>query len=249
VESELFGARKGAFTDAKENRAGRFVEADRGTLFLDEIAQMPLDTQAKLLLALETGRVRPLGGNGETAVDVRIIAATNRSLEEALRERRFRPDLYYRLNVIRLDLPPLRERPEDIPDLVDAFLHRLTQRTNRPVLGVSDDAMRWLLSHSWPGNVRELANLLERAVALTDHNTITLGDLTLRSDPQTFLDEAASKGLSLAEIERSYVRMVLDASGGNMARAARVLGMIRRTLYRKVDRRAGGAAERADLEE
>ncbi len=247
VETEMFGARKGAFTDARENRPGRFVEADHGTLFLDEIAEMPMEAQAKLLLTLETGRVRPIGGDGETTVDVRIIAATNRSLEEALRQRLFRPDLYYRLNVIRIDIPPLRERPEDIPDLLDVFLHRLTQKLNRPVLGVSDDAMRWLLSYSWPGNVRELSNLLERAVALTDHNTITLDDLLLRTDPLTFLDEVATDGLSLAAVERAYVRKVLEASDGNMARAARVLGIDRRTLYRKVERKGGNGVNRGDL--
>ncbi|HXH27664.1 MAG TPA: sigma-54 dependent transcriptional regulator [Candidatus Polarisedimenticolia bacterium] len=248
VESELFGARKGAYTDLHEDRPGRFVEADHGTLFLDEIAEMSLEIQAKLLLTLETGRVRPLGSGAETTADVRIIAATNRSLEEALRERRFRPDLYYRLNVIRLDLPPLRERPEDIPDLVDVFLHRLTRRMQTPVLGVSDEAMRWLLSHGWPGNVRELANLLERAVALTEHTTITLEDLVLRSDPLALLDKATSSGLSLEELERAYVARVLEASNGNMARAARVLGIDRRTLYRKIERRAlsGGPRPPAD---
>jgi DNA-binding NtrC family response regulator len=183
VESELFGVRKGAFTDARSDRPGLFVEAAGGTLFLDEIGEMPVETQAKLLQALETGRVWPLGG-GEVEVDVRVLAATNRPLEEALRDRRFRPDLYCRLNVIRIELPPLRQRTADIEALIDVFLHRAAAKLDRPIIGVSGAAMRWMLSYDWPGNVRELGNLLERAVALADHDSGRGPDVGLAGPPQ-----------------------------------------------------------------
>jgi DNA-binding NtrC family response regulator len=236
VESELFGARKGAFTDARDDRPGVFVEASGGTLFLDEIGEMPLEVQPKLLQALETGRVRPLGGS-EVPVDIRPIAATNRPLEEALRERRFRPDLYYRLNVIRIEIPPLRDRIDDIEALVDIFLQRSAARLERPVIGVSAAAMRWLLAYDWPGNVRELANRIERAVALAEHDTLLVEDLVSSSSQprgDEILDDAVARGLPLAEVERAYIRKMLRAVDGNKARAARLLGIDRRTLYRKI---------------
>jgi DNA-binding NtrC family response regulator len=238
VESELFGVRRGAFTDAREDRTGLYLEASGGTLFFDEIGEMPLETQPKLLHTLETGRVRPLGAAADLGVDARLISATNRPLENALRERRFRPDLYYRLNVIRIEIPPLRERREDIEPLIDVFLGRIGEKTGHPVLGVTGEAMRWLVAHPWPGNVRELANTLERAVALTDHDTLVLDDLVVVADgnaAQGLLDDAASRGMPLAEVERSYIRRVLDANDGNKARAARILGIDRRTLYRKLN--------------
>jgi len=236
VESELFGVRKGAFTDAQQNRPGLFVEASGGTLFLDEIGEMPFETQPKLLQALETARVRPLGG-GEIAVDARVIAATNRPLEEALRQRRFRPDLYYRLNVIRIEIPSLRDRRDDIEALVDLFLQRATEKLGRPMMGIAAAAMRWLLAYDWPGNVRELANLLERAVVMADHDTIVVSDLTALAGnppPEDIAGDAAARGLSLASLEQSYIRKVLEQEGGNKVRAARVLGIDRRTLYRKL---------------
>jgi len=247
VESELFGVRRGAFTDAREDRDGLFVQASGGTLFLDEIAEMPLGAQAKLLQVLEGGRVRPIGADREKAVDVRVLAATNRSPEEQLRERRFRADLYYRLNVLRLDLPPLRERPEDLMELVDVFLARASRRHGAPLVGISAEAMRKLLAHDWPGNVRELANVVERAVVLTKHDTILPEDLPL-PDPGSAragsIREAASRGLSLAELERAYVVEVLEASGWNKTRAARSLGIDRRTLYRKLAEDSDPAAFR-----
>ena len=236
VESELFGVRKGAFTDARSDRPGLFVEAAGGTLFLDEVGEMPVETQAKLLQALETGRVRPLGG-GEVSVDVRVLAATNRPLEDALRDRRFRPDLYYRLNVIRIELPPLRQRTADIEALVDVFLHRAAAKLDRPIIGVSGAAMRWMLSYDWPGNVRELGNLLERAVALADHDSILVEDLMSVSQGRPspdLLGDALARGLPLADLERAYIHKVLQSVGGNKARAARILGIDRRTLYRKL---------------
>ena len=241
VESELFGVRKGAYTDAREDRPGLFVQTTGGTLFLDEIAEMPLEAQPKLLQVLETGKVRPIGGHNEIGVDVRVIAATNRPLEEALRDRHFRSDLYHRLNVIRVEVPPLRERPEDIEALVDVLLQRASTKLGRPVIGVTTEAMRWLLSYEWPGNVRELANTIERAVALTDHDTILLEDLLLTSPPlgkedllSNALSHAAARKLPLADVERAYIHQVLEAAQGNKAYAARILGIDRKTLYHKL---------------
>ena len=242
VESELFGVRKGAYTDAREDRPGLFVQAASGTLFLDEIAEMPLEAQPKLLQALETSKVRPVGGHNEVGIDVRVIAATNRPLEEALRDRDFRSDLYHRVNVIRVEVPPLRERLEDIEALVDVLLQRASTKLGRPVIGVTTEAMRWLLSYEWPGNVRELANMIERAVALTDHDTILLEDILLTSPPfgkedllSGALSNAAARKLPLADVERTYIRKVLEVAQGNKAYAARILGIDRKTLYHKLD--------------
>jgi DNA-binding NtrC family response regulator len=238
VEAELFGVRRGAFTDARESRDGLFVEATGGTIFLDEIAEMPLEVQSKLLQVLESSRVRPIGG-GEQPIDARVIAATNQAIDDAVHAGRFRLDLFFRLNVIRLDVPPLRERAGDIPELVHALLARAARGGAGP-LGITDDALRWLARHDWPGNVRELANVVERAVALTDHDTIVLEDvrdLPSRgpADPTgDLLASAADRQLPLADVERGYIRRVLDACGGNVSRAARILGIDRRTLYRKL---------------
>jgi DNA-binding NtrC family response regulator len=238
VEAELFGVRRGAFTDARESRDGLFVEASGGTIFLDEIAEMPLDIQSKLLQVLESSRVRPVGG-GEAVIDARVIAATNRAIDDAVSANQFRLDLFFRLNVIRLDMPPLRERAGDIPELVNALLARASRDAPGP-LGITDDAMRWLVRHDWPGNVRELANVVERAVALTDHDTIVLEDVRdlasrVPVDPiDHLLAGAVARQLTLDEVERGYIRRVLDANDGNVSRAARILGIDRRTLYRKL---------------
>jgi len=235
VESELFGARKGAYTDAREDRRGLFAAAGGGTLFLDEIGELPPDTQAKLLHVLESGRVRPVGATTEIEVRARVIAATNRVPEESLREGRFRADLYYRLNVIRIEIPPLRDRRDDVVALVDHFLHRTSERLGRPIHGVSAAAMRLLLGHDWPGNVRELANVIERAVALTDFDTITPADLMLlksESDLDRLLRDTSTRILPLADLSRAYARTVVASCGGNKAAAARALGIDRRTLYR-----------------
>lgn len=239
IESELFGVRRGAFTDAKADRAGYFEQADGGVLFLDEIAELPLEAQPKLLQVLEQNTVRPVGADKDISVDVRLVAATNRALEEEVRAGRFRQDLYYRLNVIRLEVPPLRERLEDIPALVDLFVEEACERMERRLVGVSSEAMRWLMSYHWPGNVRELLNTIERAVALTQHDSIVLEDLKLtpveESDKRDFLDQAAAKSLPLEEIEREYIRRVLDYCDDNKVEAARRLGIDRRTLYRKLE--------------
>lgn len=237
IEGELFGARRGAFTDAREDRAGAFVAAGEGTLFLDEVGELSLELQAKLLHVLERGSVRPLGGTAEVAVRARLVAATNRPLEVLLRDGQFRPDLYYRLNVIRIEVPPLRERREDIVPLTDALLSRAGERQSRWPIGVSAAAMRRLVAHDWPGNVRELANVLERAVALSDHDTLLPDDFELPQNEHGVahvLARSADDGLSLEELERIYVRKAIETHGGNKAAAARMLGIDRRTLYRKL---------------
>lgn len=237
VESELFGVRKGAFTDARQDRPGLFVQAGGGTLFLDEIAELPLEVQPKLLQVLEAGTIRRLGDSRETAVDVRLIAATNQPLEQRVSERLFRADLYHRLNVIRLEIPPLRERAEDIDDLVDALVRRIGARLGKPVPAVSVEALRWIRAYRWPGNVRELANTLERAMVLAEHDTLLLEDLAQASElpgNDHFLQDALRQGWTLEDVEQAYIRHVLDATGGNKIQAARILGMDRSTLYRKL---------------
>ncbi|PYR88203.1 MAG: sigma-54-dependent Fis family transcriptional regulator [Acidobacteria bacterium] len=237
IESELFGVRRGAFTDAREDRPGAFITAADGTLFLDEIGELSLETQAKLLHTLESGRVRPLGASSEIPFRARVIAATNRPLERLLRDGLFRPDLYYRLNVIRIELPPLRQRQEDIVPLVDMMVERVADKQSRAVIGVSAAAMRRLVAYAWPGNVRELSHLLERAVALCDHDTLLPEDLDFpakANDLGALLSDSAQAPVPLDELERVYVRRVLESRGGNKAEAARVLGINRRTLYRKL---------------
>ncbi len=235
AEAELFGVRRGAFTDAREDRAGVFEMAHQGTLFLDEIGELPLEVQPKLLQALEANHVRPLGGARVVPADVRIIAATNRPLEQALQERTFRPDLYHRLNVIRIEIPPLRERREDIDLIVDQVLASIAHKSGRAPLGVSLAAMHWLRAHSWPGNVRELTNALERAAALADHDTLTLDDFVPHSGEHLCAPRGENPpALSLADLEKVHIRRVLAQTGGHKARAAKILGLDRRTLYRKV---------------
>ncbi|WAK02626.1 sigma-54-dependent transcriptional regulator [Methylobacter sp. YRD-M1] len=237
VESELFGVRKGAYTDARENRPGLFVEAKGGTLFLDEIAEMPLTIQPKLLQVLETGKVRPVGAGSEIATDVRIIAATNQPIEKALQNGLMRSDLYYRLNVIRLDIPPLRERSSDLDRLVNHLLQNAQAKLQRQIHGISIEAMRWIRAYSWPGNVRELANTLERAVALTEHDTILLEDLAQATQlpiDDDLLNKAANQSMTLAELEIAYIHRILEITQGNKVQAAKILGIDRGTLYRKL---------------
>lgn len=237
AEAELFGVRRGAFTDAREDRKGLFVAAGGGTLFLDEIGELSLEVQAKLLHVLETGAVRPLGGSAELRTKARIIAATNRPPEVLLREGKFRPDLYYRINVVRIEVPPLRERKDDILPLVDTLLARASEKHDRPLIGISAKALKRLVRHSWPGNVRELTNVVERAVAMAEHDIILPEDLDFPDapgEPTPVLDAAAESGLSLEEVERAYIQRVVEAQRGNKAAAARQLGITRRTLYRKL---------------
>ncbi len=239
LESELFGHRRGAFTDAKTDRRGLFLEADRGTLFLDEIAAMPLELQPKLLRALETGLIRPVGENTEIECDVRVVAATNKEPEAAVEDGEFREDLFYRVNVVRLEAPPLRARGNDILLLAQHFLQEVARRSDKPVKGLSPAAAQKLLSYHWPGNVRELRNAVERAVAMTRFEELAVEDLPpkIREYQSSAADADSQEDLlPLEEVERQYIQRVLDAVGGNKSTAARVLGLGRRTLYRKLER-------------
>ncbi len=242
LESELFGHVKGAFTDARAARTGLFVQASGGTLFLDEVGELPLGLQPKLLRALQERQVRPVGGNEEVEFDVRLVAATNRDLELAVEEERFREDLYYRLNVINLELPPLRARGNDVLVLSQHFMEQFAARTGKRVVGLSPAAAQRLLAYSWPGNVRELQNCMERAVALTSFDEITVEDLPERvrnySTPRVVPEVAdVSELVTLEEVERRYIHRVLEAVGGSRTLAARILGVDRKTLYRKLERR------------
>ena len=238
LESELFGHMRGAFTDAKMDKRGLFEEAQKGTLFLDEISELPLMLQAKILRAIQEKEIRRVGATKPISVDVRIIAATNLNLGEEVKSRRFREDLYYRLNVIELKLPPLRERREDIPLLVEAFLKKCGEVRGKEVKGVGEAALAMLMDYAWPGNVRELENVIERAVTLSRGDKISPDDLPVavqgaRGDRRV-LDEAAERTLPLHELEKEYIKKVLEKTGGNKYQAAHALGIDRKTLYRKL---------------
>jgi two-component system response regulator HydG len=243
LESELFGHVKGAFTDAKATRRGLFQDATGGTLFLDEVAEMPLEMQAKLLRVLQERVVRPVGSNSEQSFDTRVVSATNRDLESEVEEGRFREDLYYRLNVVQIHIPPLRARGNDILLLAQHFVEGVAERLNKPVKGISSDAAKKLLAYDWPGNVRQLENWMERAVALTSFDQLTVADLPDKVQhfkPRESDDEDldAEHMLTMQEVENRHIERVLRATGGNKAQAARILGMDRRTLYRKLEREA-----------
>ena len=238
LESELFGHLKGAFTDAKADKRGLFEEAQKGTLFLDEISELPLMLQAKLLRAIQEREIRRVGATRSVAVDVRIIAATNLSLAEEVKAKHFREDLYYRLNVIEIRMPPLRDRRDDIPLLADAFLRRCAETSHKEVKGISETALALMVDYSWPGNVRELENVIERAVTLARGDKVLPEDLPgpiqgSRGD-RRIIDEAVERSLSLEEIEKEYILRVLDKTSGNKYQAAQVLGIDRKTLYRKL---------------
>jgi two-component system response regulator AtoC len=239
IESELFGHVRGAFTDAKADKVGLFAQANHGTLFLDEIGDMPLSLQPKLLRVLEERKVRPVGGGKEVAVDLRLISATHRDLEDAIVQGQFREDLYFRLNVIQIALPPLRARGNDVLLIAQSFVDTFAKQAGKAVVGLSPEAAERLSSYAWPGNVRELRNAIERAVALTRHENITVDDLPERiraykvshvlvasQDPEELVN--------LAEVEKRYIARVLGAVGGNKTTAARILGIDRTTLYKKL---------------
>jgi DNA-binding NtrC family response regulator len=240
LESELFGHERGAFTDARSARSGLFVDATGGTLFLDEIGELPLALQPKLLRALQERRVRPLGGRREVPFDVRLVAATNRDLEAAVDEGTFRADLFFRLNVIEVDLPPLRARGNDVLALASHFLAEFEARARKGIVGLSAATAKHLLDYDWPGNVRELHNVIERAVALAGHDHLTPDDLpervkrTPRAKGSPFLTQGEL--VTLEELERRYIQHVLEATGGSRTSAARVLGLDRTTLWRRLDR-------------
>ncbi|QRK09654.1 sigma-54-dependent Fis family transcriptional regulator [Archangium violaceum] len=252
LESELFGHARGAFTDARTARTGLFVKANGGTLFLDEVGEMPLTLQPKLLRALQERTVRPVGGDTEVPFDARIVAATNRDLELAVEEGRFREDLYYRLNVIGLELPPLRARGNDVLLLAQRFLEHFASRGGKRVVGLSPAAAQRLLAYTWPGNVRELQNCIERAVALTSYEQLTVEDLPerirdYRAPSSTAQGNDVSELVSLEEMERRYIQRVLETVGGSRTLASRILGVDRKTLYRKLGRRyAASVSEEKD---
>jgi DNA-binding NtrC family response regulator len=238
LESELFGHVRGAFTGAVQDTPGLFLEADGGTVFLDEIGDIGLPLQAKLLRVLQERQVRPVGGMQWRPVDVRIVAATNRDLAAAVAAGRFREDLYYRLNVVTLRLPPLRERRDDIPLLVDHLVHRAAAQCGKAVAGVSAAALAALRAHDWPGNVRELAHVLERSVALARGSVLDVDDLPTdlqgESSPQP-LDLLADLP-TLEQLKHRYIQHIVELHGGNVSRAAAVLGIKRRSLYRMLRR-------------
>jgi two-component system response regulator HydG len=241
LESELFGHTKGAFTDARQARDGLFLNACGGTLFLDEIGEMAPGIQAKLLRVLQERTVRPVGGEKEIPFDTRIIAATNRELEREVAERRFREDLFYRINVVRINVPSLRSRASDVLVLAQHFVERFAAIHRASVKGLSGPAAERLISYSWPGNVRELQNCIERAVALARFETLGVDDLpeTLRDQRPTRViveSQDPAELLPMDEVERRYVLRVLQGVGGNKTLAAQVLGFDRRTLYRKLER-------------
>jgi two-component system response regulator HydG len=241
LESELFGHAKGAFTDARSARTGLFLQASGGTLFLDEIGEMPLPLQAKLLRVLQERTVRPVGGDHEVPVDVRIVAATNRDLESDADEGRFRQDLFYRIYVVRIELPPLRARGSDVLELAQHALARFARAARKEVTGISTLAAQKLLAYDWPGNVRELQNAIERSIALTRYQEITVDDLPekvrdYRSSHVIVAGDDPEQLPTMDEVERRYVLGVMDRVHGNKALAARILGFDRKTLYRKLAR-------------
>jgi two-component system, NtrC family, response regulator AtoC len=239
LESELFGHVRGAFTDAKLSRDGLFVRAHRGTLFLDEIGDMPIGLQPKLLRALQEGTIRPLGSSGEVRVDARLITATNRDLEGAIAQKAFREDLYYRINVVPIGMPPLRERGQDILSLAHALLTQVASKSGKGIPRLSPAACQKLLRYDWRGNVRELRNCIERAVALARGPIIDISDLPPRirdhpGAPVALEVTDLSQILPLDQVERAYILRVLELFRGNKSLAAKVLGLSRKTLHRKV---------------
>jgi DNA-binding NtrC family response regulator len=239
LESELFGHARGAFTDARSARTGLLVHANAGTLLLDEIAELPLALQPKLLRALQERCVRPVGGEEEVPFDARIVAATNRDLDAAVEEGRFREDLFFRIDVLRIEVPPLRARGSDVLVLAQHFLRECANRSGKAVVGLSHGAAEKLLQYAWPGNVRELANCIERAVALTEHEQILVEDLPerIRAEARSHLlvtSDDPSELVPLEIVEQRYIARVMESVGGNKTLAARVLGLDRKTLYRKL---------------
>jgi two-component system response regulator HydG len=244
VESELFGHAKGAFTDARTDKKGLFLEAQDGTLFLDEVGELPLEMQAKLLRVLQEKKVRAVGGTVEVPFNARLVAATNKDLETEVQEKRFREDLYYRVNVVRIDVPPLRERPADVLPLAQEFIRRASATGPRQVRGLSHKAAERLLAYEWPGNVRELENAMQSAVALARFDELAVEDLptpvrTFRSQRVMLSAETEAELITLEAMESRYVQRVLGLVAGNKTRAAEILGVDRRTLYRMLER--GGA--------
>ncbi|TDB65922.1 sigma-54-dependent transcriptional regulator [Arundinibacter roseus] len=232
-ESELFGHVKGAFTDAREDRAGRFEEAKGGTIFLDEIGNLPISLQAKLLTVIQERRVTRVGSNKSIAIDVRLICATNRHLDGMVAERSFRQDLLYRINTIELDLPPLRERPEDIAPLAEYYLKQFRKKYNRPVASVSTALIKKMQQYNWPGNIRELQHAIERAVILTQEKVLQPEDLFLKNVGS---EPVSATAFDLEDMEKNMIVKALKRYNGNITDAARELGLSRAALYRRLEK-------------
>ncbi len=229
LESELFGHEKGSFTGAVERKKGKFEAGDRGTLFLDEIGEINANTQVHLLRVLEEKMITRVGGNEEIAVDVRVISATNRNLRTMVKQEKYREDLYYRLNVVTIDLPLLKDRREDILPLAEHFLKKYTEENNKSIKKFSPEVVKFMLNYSWPGNVRELENMIERGVILSKKNSINLDEL-----PQDIIHPTPVEGKTVEAVERNHIINVLEETKGNISKAAKILGIRRMTLYNKL---------------
>lgn len=237
IESELFGHVKGAFTGAFENKKGCFETADGGTLFLDEIGDMPFTAQTKLLRSFEEKKIKKIGSNTETSVDVRIISATNKNLEKSVEENKFRLDLFYRLNAFLINIPPLRERREDIPLLIDYYIKYYSGKLKKNIASINRDAAEYLGNYDFPGNVRELKNIIERAIILTENNIISLDQFQLRTPKQNTdyaIQNDLFQKLDLAEIEKKAIKTALEKEKNNKVKAAKVLNISRQALDRKI---------------
>jgi transcriptional regulator with GAF, ATPase, and Fis domain len=250
LESELFGHARGAFTGAIAAKRGLFETANGGTLFLDEIGDMGPKMQAQILRVLQDGEMRPVGGTEAIRVDVRLVCATNRDLEAEVKAARFREDLYFRINVVTVRMPPLRDRAGDIPILVRHFINKIARRESRALASVSPETLEVLCRYGWPGNVRELENAIERAVAVAKGNVVLPSDLPAEVyggasiAPASIIDDRPTLG----ELERRYIALVLAECGGNKKRAAEKLGIDRRTLYRAIERSGDATDPEEDAE-
>lgn len=233
-ESELYGHAKGAFTDAKDDRAGKFETAHGGTLFLDEIGNLPYHLQAKLLTSIQQRQIVRVGSNTPHNIDIRLVCATNRDLHKMVADGEFRQDLYYRINTITIELPPLRERKEDIPDFVHIFLEKYAKAYGKPVPEVSDSAMRLLTSHKWPGNIRQLEHVVEKALIMSDAETLQTSDFDIYEDAEAIATDTLDSSASLEELERQAIAFSLKTHAGNLTDVARQLGITRQTLYNKI---------------
>ena len=254
LESELFGHEKGSFTGAHAEKKGLFEVADRGSLFLDEIAELDVGIQAKLLRALQEHKIRRVGGTREIAVDVRVIAATNRDLRAMVADGRFRDDLYYRINVLSVDVPPLRERRDDIPVLIDYFLKKHTRNTSRLVRGLTTETKRMMQDYSWPGNVRQLESAIERAILLCEGDMITPEDMPLEVRQESRpASEGAFKlppqGIAFEEVERDLITQAMQQTDYNITKAAKLLGLTFRTLQYRLEKFGIKKADQKDGEE
>jgi transcriptional regulator with PAS, ATPase and Fis domain len=242
IESELFGHERGAFTGADRRKEGCFELANGGTLLLDELAEMKIELQAKLLRVIEEQRLRRVGGTTEVPLDVRVLAASNRDMERAVKEGRLREDLFYRLSVFSITMPPLRDRIEDVPLLVDSFIRYYAERDRKQITGADEETLNALRSHPWPGNVRQLRNVIERALVISKGQLITLADL-----PAEFRSAAKSEsgqfpvrlGATVDDVERELITRTIEFAGGNKTRAAEILGISAKTLYNKLERYEG----------